>query len=214
MLKSPNQSCRFETQTGKPVDHGFVAKPRNQCSTSPCEWYRPYTVSPGLPIVRPLSTRPMLDHLRSSAPGLLLLPRSLSLPAMSHLSPTHHETSKRDSSHKINSSRTTEMSRIRIQTSACQWLITYQIKILTTWFLKMQAIQTSSRSSDDSNRPSSVPWIPKSSGFSCCRNYFCAFFEAFRHASQATGIGTSAGGAAPPVKKTRGPSLKSILTPR
>jgi hypothetical protein len=40
-----------------------------------------------------------------------------------HLSPTHHETSKPNSPHKIDSSRTTEMSRIRIQIMACQWLI-------------------------------------------------------------------------------------------
>jgi hypothetical protein len=39
----------------------------------------------------------LCDHPRSSAPGLLLLPRSSSLHAMPHLPPTHHETSKRDS---------------------------------------------------------------------------------------------------------------------
>jgi hypothetical protein len=37
------------------------------------------------------------DHSRSSALGLLLLPRSSSLHAMLHLPLTHHETSKRDS---------------------------------------------------------------------------------------------------------------------
>jgi hypothetical protein len=56
-----------------------------------------------LSIVRPLSTRPMLNHSQSSAPSLLLLPRSSSLPAMPHLSPTHHETSKWVSSHETNS---------------------------------------------------------------------------------------------------------------
>jgi hypothetical protein len=39
----------------------------------------------------------MCDHLRSSAPGLLLLPRSYSLHVMPHLPPAHHETSKHDS---------------------------------------------------------------------------------------------------------------------
>jgi hypothetical protein len=39
----------------------------------------------------------LCDHTRSSAPGLLLLPRSSSLHVMSHLPPAHHETSKRDS---------------------------------------------------------------------------------------------------------------------
>jgi hypothetical protein len=37
------------------------------------------------------------DHPQSSAPGLLLPPRSLSLPTMSHLALAHHETSKRNS---------------------------------------------------------------------------------------------------------------------
>jgi hypothetical protein len=39
----------------------------------------------------------LCDHPRSSAPGLLLLPRSPSLHAMPHLPHAHHETSKRDS---------------------------------------------------------------------------------------------------------------------
>jgi hypothetical protein len=29
------------------------------------------------------------------------------------------------------------MSQIQIQTSACQWLIAYQTKILITWFLNL-----------------------------------------------------------------------------
>jgi hypothetical protein len=43
----------------------------------------------------------MLDHPWSSTPGLLLLPRSLSLPAMPHLSPAHSKISKHNSPHKI-----------------------------------------------------------------------------------------------------------------
>jgi hypothetical protein len=39
----------------------------------------------------------LCDHLWSSAPGLLLLPWSLSLNVMPHLPLEHHETSKRDS---------------------------------------------------------------------------------------------------------------------
>jgi hypothetical protein len=39
----------------------------------------------------------LYDHPRSSAPGLLLLLQSSSLHVMPHLSPAHHETSKRDS---------------------------------------------------------------------------------------------------------------------
>jgi hypothetical protein len=42
----------------------------------------------------------LCDHSRSSAPGLLLLSRSSSLSAMSHLPPAYHETSKRDSSNE------------------------------------------------------------------------------------------------------------------
>jgi hypothetical protein len=42
----------------------------------------------------------MCNHPWSSAPGLLLLTWSLSLPAMPHLSPAHHETSNRDSPHE------------------------------------------------------------------------------------------------------------------
>jgi hypothetical protein len=36
-----------------------------------------------------------------------------------------------------NKGKTTEMSRIQIQTSACQWLITYQTNELITWFLNL-----------------------------------------------------------------------------
>jgi hypothetical protein len=43
---------------------------------------------------------------------------------------------------------------------------------------------------------------------------FGRLFEAFRHASQAAGAGTSTGGAAQPAMKTRGPALKSVLVPR
>jgi hypothetical protein len=70
------------------------------CSSSPCARCRSHTASPDLSTVRPPSTRPMLDHPQSSTPGLLVLPRSSSLLAMSHLSPAHHETSKHDSSHE------------------------------------------------------------------------------------------------------------------
>jgi hypothetical protein len=56
--------------------------------------------SPNLTIVWPSSTRPVLDHPRFFAPDLLLLPRSLSLSAMSHLLPTDHEISKCDSPHE------------------------------------------------------------------------------------------------------------------
>jgi hypothetical protein len=103
----------FETQTGKPgatdfevklgetIDLGFEAKPRNLRFSSPCAWCRPHTASSNLSIVWSPSTRPVLDHPQPSTPGLLFLPWSSLLPTISHLSPTHHETSNRDSPHKI-----------------------------------------------------------------------------------------------------------------
>jgi hypothetical protein len=87
----------FEAKPGETVDLGFEAQPRNSCSLFPRARCRSHTASPDLSIVRPLSTWPVLDHPRSSAPGLLLLPWSSSLPAMSHLWPAHHKTSKHDS---------------------------------------------------------------------------------------------------------------------
>jgi hypothetical protein len=48
---------------------------------------------------------------------------------MSHLSHAH------DSPYKIDRGRTTETSQIQIQTEASQLLITYETKVLTTWFL-------------------------------------------------------------------------------
>jgi hypothetical protein len=93
----------FETKPGETVDLDFEAKPRNSRSSSPCAWCRPHIASPELLIIQPPSTWPMLDHPWSSAPSLILLPRSSSLPAMPHLSPTHHETSKCASPHKIDS---------------------------------------------------------------------------------------------------------------
>jgi hypothetical protein len=80
----------------------FEAKPENpRFSSPPCVWCRSHTVAPDLPIVRSPSTRLVLDYSWSSAPSLLLLPRSSSLPAMLHLPPTHHEKSKCVSPHQI-----------------------------------------------------------------------------------------------------------------
>jgi hypothetical protein len=114
----------FEAKLGETIDLGFEAKLRNPRSPSPCGRCRPHTMSADLSIVQPLSTHHVLDHAWSSAPGLLLLPWSLSPPAISQLSPGHHETSKCDSPHEIDRGRTTEDSWIWIQTEASQWLIT------------------------------------------------------------------------------------------
>jgi hypothetical protein len=93
----------FKIKPGKTVDRGFEAELRNPCSSSSCAQCRPHTMLPDLSMVRPPSTQTLLDHPQSSAPSLLLLPRSLSLSAMPYLSPTHHETSKHISPHKTDS---------------------------------------------------------------------------------------------------------------
>jgi hypothetical protein len=97
--KLGNSSHRFWGQTERSYPNGFEVKVRNMHSSSPCAWYRLHTASPDLSIVWPPSTRPVLDHPWSSISGLLLLPRSSSLSIISHLSHTHHETSKHDSPH-------------------------------------------------------------------------------------------------------------------
>jgi hypothetical protein len=80
----------------------------------------------------------LCDHPQSSAPDLLLLPRSSSLSAMPHLPLAHYETSKHNSPHETtNKGKTTETLWIWIQTSPCQWLITCQTKVLITWFLNL-----------------------------------------------------------------------------
>jgi hypothetical protein len=57
---------------------------------------------------------------------------------MSHLSPAQYETSKHNYPTKIdNKGRTMETSLIQIQTEASQLLITYQTKVLGTWFLNL-----------------------------------------------------------------------------
>jgi hypothetical protein len=66
----------------------------------------------------------LCDHLRFSAPGLLLLPQSSSLPTMPYLPPAHHETSKHDSPNEQDKGKTTKMSWIQFQTLPSQWLIT------------------------------------------------------------------------------------------
>jgi hypothetical protein len=121
----------FEAKLGETINLGFEVKPKNLHSSCSCAQCRPHTASPDISIVRPPSTWPVLDHPRSSAPGLLLLTQSSSLPVMLHLSPAHHETSKHYSPHKIDRNRTTEVSRIQIETEASQLLITYQTNVLT-----------------------------------------------------------------------------------
>jgi hypothetical protein len=82
--------------THKSSDIGFEAQWRNTRSSSPHTqwdrtWRHPTSRSPGHRV------SDLCDHLRSSAPGRLLLPRSSSLHVMPHLPTAHHETSKHDS---------------------------------------------------------------------------------------------------------------------
>jgi hypothetical protein len=100
MPKSTNWSCRFWGPNRKTVNLGFEAQQKNSHSSSPYIQCRPHTASPDLLIIRSLSIWHVLDHPWSSAPGLILMPKSSSLRAMSHLLPTHHETSKHDSPHE------------------------------------------------------------------------------------------------------------------
>jgi hypothetical protein len=117
------------------VDLGFKAQPRNPRYSSPRAQCRPHTAPP--------DSRPpdhqvpdLCDHLWSSAPGLLLLPRSSSLHAIPHLLPAHHETSKRDSP---NETKVKEKQNETIPDSNSNLTksMTHhnQTKELTTWFL-------------------------------------------------------------------------------
>jgi hypothetical protein len=99
--RTENHRGDFESQITKPGLSILRSKPKNR---RPWFWgsTKKYVLLVSLcivqiahgvtrpPIVRPLSTRPILDHHQFSAPGLLLLSRSLSLPTMSHMTPTHH----------------------------------------------------------------------------------------------------------------------------
>jgi hypothetical protein len=78
------------------IDLGFKAQPRNSRSrlhVHGADRTRQHMTS------RPPGHRVsnLYDHSWSSAPCLLLLPRSSSLHVMPHLPPTHHKTSKHDS---------------------------------------------------------------------------------------------------------------------
>jgi hypothetical protein len=117
------------------VDLGFEAQPRNSRSYSPRARCRLHTVSPDLSTAQPPSTWPVRPS-RSSAPGLLLLPRFSSLHVMLHLPPKHHETSKRDSSNetkiKEKQNKTVPDSNSNITKSMTHH---NQTKELITWFL-------------------------------------------------------------------------------
>jgi hypothetical protein len=121
--KTPNRSLRFWVPNRETVDIVFEAISRNP--NPPV--LRPNREKPSTLVLLPnqetsaprllvhgadytqrhptsrSSGHRVLDHPLSSTPGILLLPRSSSLLTMPHLSPAHHETSKCDSPHKIDS---------------------------------------------------------------------------------------------------------------
>jgi hypothetical protein len=78
----------------------------------------------------------LCDHPRSSAPGLILLPRFLSLHAMPHLPPAHHETSKRDSPSETKIKEKQNKTILNSNSSLVKSMTHHnQTKKLTTWFL-------------------------------------------------------------------------------
>jgi hypothetical protein len=78
----------------------------------------------------------LCDHPRSSALGLLLLPRSSSLHAMPHLPPTHHETGKHDSSNKTKIKEKQNKTIPDLNSNHAKSMTHHnQTKELTTWFL-------------------------------------------------------------------------------
>jgi hypothetical protein len=97
----------------------------------------------------------MCDYPRSSAPGLLLLPRSSSLPTMPHLPPTHHETSERDSptnkikvkqtkcprfefkSHQVNDSSQSNQEIDHLVSQSPPWWVHWQQKY-KVWSLNLR----------------------------------------------------------------------------
>jgi hypothetical protein len=85
----------------------------------------------------------LCDHPWSFAPGLLLLPRSLSLHATPHLPPAHHETSKHDS---LNETKVKEKQNETIPDSNSNLTksMTHhnQTKKRTTWFLSSLAARS------------------------------------------------------------------------
>jgi hypothetical protein len=80
----------------------------------------------------------MCDHPRSSAPGLLLLPRSSSLHDMPHLPPAHHETNKHDSPNETKIKEKQNKIVLNFNSNLTKSMTHHnQTKELTTWFLKV-----------------------------------------------------------------------------
>jgi hypothetical protein len=79
----------------------------------------------------------LCNHPRSFAPGLLLLPQSSSLYAMSHQSPAHHETSERDSPNETKVKEKQNKTIPDLNSNIAKSMIHHnQTNELTTWFLR------------------------------------------------------------------------------
>jgi hypothetical protein len=148
------------------VDLGFEAQLRNPCSSSPRAWCRPHPAPSDLSITRPPSTRPV-------RPCSVLCTRSpthaMILVAARHAAPatcTPWDKQTWFSNWNKNTDKTIEPSRIRIQTSPSQWLITikrrnwplgFSISPLTSPFtIKARSLKF------ESNTPWSTTRRPKS----------------------------------------------------
>jgi hypothetical protein len=140
----------FETQTDEKQSEWFwgqtTYKPSTSVSRLNQETRPPSLHMPGADRTRRQPTsRPsghwvpdLCDHPRSSAPGLLLLPRSSSLHAKPRMPPAYHKTSKRDS---LNERKIKEKQNETILDSnsnlAKSMTHHNKTKELTTWFLNL-----------------------------------------------------------------------------
>ncbi len=129
----------------------FEAQPRNQSPRARC---RSYTTSPDLSIVWQLTTRPvwLSPFICTRFPTITFLITAR------HAAPAHHETSKRDSSHKIDSSEITKMSQIWIQTLACQWLITIKSRYWPLGFSISPLMSPLTTKAQSLKFESKIPW--------------------------------------------------------
>jgi hypothetical protein len=82
----------------------------------------------------------LCDHPCCSAPGLLLLLRSSSLPAMPHLPHAHRETSKHDSPHEQDKGKTIKTVLDSNSNPTKSMTHHNQTKKLITWFLTDRSI--------------------------------------------------------------------------
>jgi hypothetical protein len=140
-----NRRHRFWDQSGENRPRGFESKPLIN--------YRPWfwgstnkltlliitcTVQTAHNITRPLD-RPATDYPTCATISDPVHQVSYYCHDPRHCTPCHLHTTRQATRFSVwnrDKSKTIKMSQIWIQTSICQWLITYQIKVVITWFLK------------------------------------------------------------------------------